>query len=228
MGSRTRDDIIMEGMNRGGRDNMLTVMAGNLNDWLDRMGRSWTWPKLTRRRGEIPLNAGTAQVLIGNGSSGVAERVTHLIGKPLIYDEATRRVRGRLTLVDYVDEYSNAQVAGGGSTVAPSFYTVETVSENQLRLMFSTLADQNYLMDMVLHLLPARLTSGTEIPWYPEDSTMIQAIMAATLRSENGVDSPSYQSAVAELDDMVANDRIKHGVTSTLNAVFGLNSEVYR
>ena len=165
---------------------------------------------------------------IGAGSGTVARRVTHVIGSPLLYDATTRRVRGRLTLVDYIDEFSIAVGTSGVSPAMPTTYTIETVSEDQKKLMFSSIADQNYLMDIVCHVLAERLVSGTEVPWYPEDETMIQYIMAATLRSENGVDSPSYQAAVAELDEMVANDKIRHGTSTTLNATMGLNGEVFK
>lgn len=216
-------------MNRGGRDNLNTKMEGALNDFLDRAGRSWTWPMLTKRVTEIPLVAGVGFVLVGAGAGGIDERVTHLLGTPILYEDANlRKLRGRPVLVDFIDGYSNAIVNGGGSIGIPEQYTIETVSPDQKRLLFNRASDVNLLIDMTAHVLYDRITTGTDIPWYPEDETMIQAVMAATLRSENGVDSPSYQAAMQELTEMMGNDKIRHGASSTVNTVMGLDTSVFR
>lgn len=216
-------------MNRGGRDNLNTKMNAALNDFLDRAGRSWTWPMLTKRVVEIPLVAGVGFVLVGAGAGGIDERVTHLLGQPILYSDATlRRLRGRPTLVDFIDGYSDAIVNAGGGVGIPDQYTIDTISQDQKRLLFNRAASEDLLIDMSVHILYDPLTTGTEIPWYPEDETMIQAVMAATLRSENGVDSPSYRAALDELGEMMGNDKIRHGASSTVNATMGMDPSVFR
>lgn len=226
MGALTRDEIVNEGQLRGGRDDLNTVLNVVLADWLDRAGRSWMWPQLTQRRSNIAVGAGVSSITIGNNVGGIVQRVTRLITQPWLYD-SQRTTRTRLAFRSITDEPSDI-LDPVTTTGMPSLVTVETPNQDQLKLTFNVVTDKDYLLFLVTHELPARPTTGSAVPWYPEDETMLQLIEAETLRRENGVADPSYQAALANLTDMMSTDKTRHGQNQSSNALWELDKGVYR
>lgn len=216
-------------MHRGGRDNLATVMNAALNDWLDRAGRSWTWPVLTRRTEPLTLGAGLTELTLGAGSGGITRRLTHVIGRPWILTGTLQAPTSRSKLALFsLHDSTDALLSSFPSTGRPRRFAIERLSQDQLKMVFDVVTDQPYLLNITTHELEPRIVTGTTVPWYPEDETMIQAVMAATLRQENGPESPSYQAAIAELTDLMATDKIRHGTSASLNTTMGLDEEVYR
>jgi hypothetical protein len=226
MGSLTRDQIINEGQLRAGRDNLNPVLEQALNDWLDRSGRSWTWPLLQQRRSGLSIAAGSTSFTVGVGQGGVTNRVTRIITRPWLYD-TSRTVRQRLS-INYISDEPDDILRPPNQPGLPSSCLLEQVTVDQWRFVFDRPTDRALFMTVALQELPPRLTFGTAIPWYPEDMTMLQYIEAETLRRENGVDSPSFNAALAVLTDMMSSDKIRHGTNQSSNAIVHLDEETFR
>jgi hypothetical protein len=225
MGSRTRDEIIMEGQIRGGRDDLSSVLEPRLNDWLDRAGSGWSWPLLTFRR-TIPVGTGVNSVTVGEGAGGIANRVVRLAGEsPWLY---TANLTTKVRLSAKAGNSSPEELwVPPNTNGVPSSFILTQPSLYTRSFVFNQVTNGPYVLFAVLVELPPRLTGNT-VPWYPEDETMIAYIESEVLRRENGVDSPSYMSALEDLNTLQLNDRIRHGYSLSANATWDMDSTIHR
>src|SRR5690606_1001687 len=86
-------------------------------------------------------------------------------------------------------------------------------------LVPNRIPDQAYLLTFSYLELPGVLTNGSAVPLYPEDETMIQAILVRAMKHKNDdhEQPAAYQAAVEELRAMSVQDRIRHGQAPGIN-----------
>ena len=61
------------------------------------------------------------------------------------------------------------------------------------------------------------MTAGSDVPWYPNDETMVQAVAFKNHEFYDGKDAPVTQAAQQMLASLVANDRIRYGSVTGIN-----------
>lgn len=218
MASRTFDDIVTEGMLKAGRDDLAERVRGYFNDWLSRQARSWPWPQLTAQK-EYSVPAGT--VLWDT----MTDPLSRILDECWLY-RTDRTARQRLRIRQVASAPLGLLDGGTGMPVSAQVFRD---TDWFWSFRFDRATDRDYLVTFPGVTIPARIAAPwTDIPWYPEDDTCIQAVMVETLKYVNGPDDSSYQAALAELSEMVSIDRVRHGVTPSQNNLLTLDGGVFR
>ena len=223
MASRTIDDIISEGCLKAGDEGVASRMYGYFNDWLQRQARSWPWPSLTYPL-SLTVEAGDYAVLSDAG--GIDLPVSRVLDECWLYT-TDRKQRSRLRIRKVGAEPLIEPPAD--AVGKPSAVWIRPTTDGIWGFFFDTHLDRDYLFVTSACIVPERLSQGaTELPWYPEDDTCIQAVMYEVLLYKNGPEDPSTQAALEVLASMVQADRVRHGSSPGQNDEWGLDKGMYR
>lgn len=221
MGQLTRDQIVSEGQLLAGRDDSATAANGWLQRWLDSVAASWPWPMLQNEAIGIALAGGATSLAIGGGSGGITPKILKVLDNIWLYD-STRTTRRRLRI--------RHQLSHPGDRIGPTDVTGQPqqvrlfhTSFGTWTLYFDAIPDKAYLLTIPYITLPATISTGSEIPWYPNDETMVQVVAFKTHEYYDGKDSPVTQAAQEILAGMVAADRTRHGTAPGINDVMWLD-----
>lgn len=229
MASRTFDDIVTEGMLKAGRDDLASRIRGYFNDWLARQARSWAWPVLTRvRQSTVPAGSLTHDMVATTGP-GVWSRI--LDNNWLYRTDRSARQRLRIMQVDSPPVGILDGGLTGQNTGLPTTLTLfrDSGSASGWSGMFDRATDREYILVFNPVEVPERIVAPwTDVPWYPEDDTCIQAVMTETLLYMNGPEDASYQAALTILGTMVSADRVRHGNNPSQNVSIPLNPGMFR
>jgi hypothetical protein len=222
MALMTRSEIVLEGMRTAGRDDLGTLANTWLQNWLNAVAASWDWPIL-RRELSVTLNAQTMDY--GNGTNGVSDRILRVIDE-LWWYTTDRSARGRIALRD--------QNAAPIDKIQASTVTGVPVSARSLkagfgvaRLSFSPTPDKAYNLWLPYQHLPTQMTSDSDVPWYENDETMIQAVAYKTHEYADGKDSPVTVAAQQTLAGLLSNDRYRYGNSAGQNDVAYKDPKVF-
>lgn len=226
MGVMTRGDIVTEGLLIAGRDDLSDRANVWLQIWLNSVAASWPWPQLLNQRSGIPLLSGEFLVDVGNGNGGVTNPILRVIDNIWIYT-ADKRQRGRVRLKQ---RHSEPAVIRNlvTETGLPSECIINPGGFGVWQLLFRPTADRDYLLVMDTIEQQAQLTTDAEIPWYPNDATMIQLVAAEAMKFDDGPDSEAFQAQAGQLTGMTANDRMRYGAYPGINDMMQLDPSVYR
>lgn len=228
MGQLTRDQIVSEGQLLAGRDDMATQANGWLQRWLDAVAASWPWPVLQQEVVGIALGQGVQSIEFGAGTS-VTEKVQKILDNLWLYtSERTfrRRLRIKHQLSDPGDRIGPA--ADTGAPSALRIFATNPYVAGRWTLRFDRIPDRAYLLTVPYLVLPAALTLGTDIPWFPNDETMVQAVAFKVSEFHNGKDSPVTQAFQQNLAGLIANDRIRYGAINGVNDTLALDPNVFK
>lgn len=224
MGRLTRDQIVSEGQLLAGRDDAATQAATWLQRWLDAVAASWPWPVLQTESTGIALPSGTSLLEFGSGASvGPAYAVQKILDNVWIYNSAKtfrQRVRIRHQLTSPVDRIQPSTNTGTPQTCR-IFGDAKVFG--RWALSFDPVPNQNFLLTVPHLILPASITVGSEVPWYPNDETMVQAVAFKVSEFYEGKDSPKTQAFQADLAGLVSNDRARYGNVPGTNDVLTLS-----
>lgn len=226
MAALTRAQIISEGQLLAGRDDMDTQAAAWLQRWLDSVAASWPWPVLQQEFVGISLPSGTTSLLLGNNNGGIQRRLLRILDNVWLYNSGKtfrQRLRIRHQLGVPSDRISPSEHIG-----TPQVARIFKTTAYTWTMYFDPTPDQNYLLTIPAIILPDAMTQGTDVPWYENDETMVQAVAFKVSEYHNGKDSPvtgAFQQALAGL---VANDRVRFGATQGVNDVLVLSPSVYK
>ena len=226
MGSNTRDQLVSEGQLLAGRDDMATQCATWLQRWLDSVAASWRWPALQQEAVNVNLPAGTTALTVGNGSAGITDKILVIHDNVWIYETSRngrQRVRIKHQLSSPVDSTSPANYTG-----KPQSIRVFASTFGKWILKPDPTPDQAYLITVPYNYVPIALTAGTDIPWYPNDETMVQAIAFKVSEYHNGKDASVTQAFQEALAGMVSNDRMRYGSVPGINDSMILSPSVFR
>jgi hypothetical protein len=229
---RTIDDIVLEGCLKAGDEGVRTRVHGYFNDWLGRQARSWPWPSLTY---PLQITAPAGSWLLQSTDGNIDLGISRILDECWLYTtDKKHRTRLRIRNAGHMADIEPPADAVG----VPTF--VGIIKRNSVVVppsdpvdlwgfAFDTHLDKDRLFVTSVCIIPEVLAPGaTELPWYPEDDTCIQACMTEALLYKNGPDDPSYQSALEVLASMVQADRVRHGSSPSVNRTWELDRSVFR
>jgi hypothetical protein len=229
MGMLTRGTIISEGMLIAGRDDVASRANVWLQQWLNSVANSWPWPQL-KTEVSFTMTAGTSEYDLG-GASGKdpGSYFLRILDNMWIYT-SDKRVRAQVRVMPQESEPA--------TTVYDT--TIRRGLPERCRLwwkfgqfgvytlQFDPCPDQAYLVNVPVLKQAAQLTSDGDIPWYPNDATMIQFIAAETSKYDDGPDSPAYRSHIEMVSSMVRDDRMRYGSHLGMNDRMLLDTAIFR
>lgn len=207
MAQMTRDQIVEAGQLEAGRDDSATLCNGWLQRWLDAVAASWQWPMNQHEANNITLNSQLLTVGAGNG--GVSEKIIRVLDNIWWYT-ADRRSWGRVRIRSNI----GAPLERIGPAITGSPESCRILSGPAFgvhSLSFSPTPDQPYRLSVPYLGLPAPIALGTEIPWYPNDETMITAVSFKIYEYYQGVEHPKTVAAQQKLAGLILNDRVRYG-----------------
>lgn len=226
MGRLTRDQIVSEGQLLAGRDDNATASASWLQRWLDSVAASWPWPLLQGESVGCTLAAAATSLTVGAGVGGVTPSIQKVLDNVWLYDSTKtfrKRLRIRHQLGSPHDRISASDVTG-----TPTEIRVFPSTFGKWILYFSPTPEREYLLTIPYIQWPTALAAGSDIPWYPNDETMVQAIAFKNHEFYDGKDANVTNAAQQLLAGMVANDRIRFGSVVGVNDTLALDPTVFR
>lgn len=226
MARLTRDEIVSEGQLLAGRDDNATASANWLQRWLDSVATSWPWPLLQTEATGIALASGLNTLTLGDGSGGITLKMNKLLDNIWLYD-STRTFRRRLRIRHQLSS-PHDRIGPTDQTGTPTEVRLFNVTHGQWTLYFDYITDKAYLLTIPYILVPAALASGSSVPWYPNDETMVQAVAFKNHEFYDGKDAPVTVAAQQMLASLVANDRIRFGSVNGVNDQLALDPTVFR
>lgn len=236
MSKLTRLQIVTTGMLKGGRDDLASVMNERLNSWLRKEYASWPWTFLKRKKTGLVLATATTSLTIGAGSSSITEEIQRVLDPILVYNSTySTKARARISQlvgggIDF-DEIVNNPLTNIG---IPTRFKVraDTATWGKWNLIPFPVPDRDLLLTFDYLTLPADIDTSTagdsEIPLYPSDRTMIQAVLTETLLDANGADDSAYNAALDLLGSYTIDDRVKYGQVPGDNDLVQLDPGVFR
>lgn len=226
MGQLTRDQIVSEGQLLAGRDDNATASNAWLQRWLDSVAASWAWPTLHDEAINIAVTAGTGSVTVGGGSGGITPRILKVLDNLWLYD-STRTFRRRLRLKHFIGDPVD-RIGATDNVGTPTSVRVKQTTFGTWVVYLDVIPDKAYLMTVPFIFLPPAIVSGSEVPWYPNDESMVQAVHFKNREFYDGPEHPSTQAAQQALASLVSNDRSRYGMTPGINDNLILDPSVFR
>jgi hypothetical protein len=213
MAQDTRQTIVNNGLALAGREELTSLANVWLQRWLDAVAASWDWPMLRQELAALALP------LAGSPSGGFNLLSVATVGLKVlkVFDNATISTAANetgtgLTRLPIVNNRSSAgfdrmnnETRGRPQTMRltqPSFGTYNAY--------FNPWPDQQYYMNIAVKVLPAALAADGDIPWYPNDETMVQLVRFKALEYVDS-GSPEMQMAQQQLAGLLSNDRVRYG-----------------
>lgn len=219
MGFKTRDELITEGLEKAARPDITTRAQKFLEMWLDTVYASFPWRFLRSRYGPYTITSGSSSFEFGDTASGIASAVTDRIlsiKRILIGDTANGGYQGECFTADDGDIDAELDPGLNDTTlsalperalVSPAI-SGSYVGSSRWLIQFPYKTDKAYRALVVAHKLPDYPSSGTVKPYYPNDSTMVQAIFLEALKYQKD-DRVPFETAV--LEKMMAEDKRNYG-----------------
>ena len=226
MGQLTRDQIVSEGQLLAGRDDNATASNAWLQRWLDSVAASWNWPTLHDEAIGIAVTSGTASVTVGGGSGGITPKIIKILDSMWLYN-STRTWRKRLRVRHFVGDPVD-RIGATDNTGAPDAVRVKQTVFGTWILYFDRIPDQAYLMTIPYIVMPAAIATGSEVPWYPNDESMVQAVAFKNHEFYDGKDASTTQAAQQMLAGLVTNDRMRFGQVVGINDNLILDPTVFK
>ncbi len=225
MAQLTRDQIVSEGQLLAGRDDNATASATWLQRWLDSVAASWPWPLLMTEATGIALGSGALSLVLGNGSGGITEKIQKITDNIWLYD-STRTFRKRLRVRHQLSVPSD-RIGPTTNLGTPANVRAFNTSFGVWTLYFEPTPERDYLLTIPYITVPAALSSGSSVPWYPNDETMVQVVAFKNHEFYDGKDAPVTRAAQEQLASLVANDRVRYGAATGVNDYMILDPAVF-
>lgn len=242
MGDLTRAQLLAQAGLAAGDDSQGSFARTWLDAWMKRTAKSWTWPVLKKRIADVPMAMGDESVVVGLGTGNTAYHIHRLLNGQIMWRSASGfSPRGRMfirPLADMdpdTDQDTSDPLARKGS---PETCVVRVGNNNNplpgyLTLFPNPTPDRAILLAFDAHVIPASMTAGVagdiNIPWYPNDKTLLQAVKCAILESNTaGEKSQLFDDEMTKLAAMVVDDRDFDGTQAGDNEVFQLDPQVFR
>lgn len=222
MGIKTRAEIVAEGMSTAGRDDLTTQANGWLQNWLNSVAASWDWAILRR---ESTVSLSSQQKDIGNGQGGISDRILRVVNEIWWYT-TDQTSQGRVNVRD--QNASPLDTIQPTTTIgSPASVRILKPSLGVARLNFEPTPDKTYNLFVPYQILGTQLSSDTDIPWYENDETMIQAVAFKTHEYADGKDAPTTQAAQQQLSMLLNNDKYRYGISAGQNDVLYKDPKVF-
>lgn len=232
MGRYTRTELIAAGQARVGNNStaVTTRIQTEFQAWLDRQYAGWSWPFLKKRATGLTLAQGATSLTVGAGSGGVTLEIIKLVS-PLGFYTTDRSTKGKAHIVPSADSDVSYD-----ETLASSSTFIGTPTEFKARhgsvrgswdLVPLPFPDRALLLSIDYYGLPAIL-GASDIPIYPADSTLIDAIAAMVHDDQYGPADPRTVTAWDRVSSKMAYDRSTYGSAPGENDRLDLDTSVFR
>jgi hypothetical protein len=221
MGQMTRLQIVQEGLLLAQRpaDDYPTQVGGWLQRWLDSVAASWPWPMLQVEATGLVVSG--PSLTVGGGSGGVTAKILKVLDNLWLYD-APRTGLFRLRLRPQLNRPGD-RLALSGQAGQPADVRVFERPFGTWTLHFNPNPDRTYYLSMSYIELPVPMTADSDVPWYPNDETMVQAVAFKASEFSDGKDASSTVAAQQMLASLLTNDRIRYGTVSGINDTLRLD-----
>ena len=227
MGQLTTAQIISEGLLMAGDSSLTTRAERWLNAWLRSQYAGFAWPFLLRSA-EAALASSQNELTFGMGSNGVTEAIRRIVDPVHVYDDA-RTAYQQLRIRNAIEATQEQLLLGLQESQARGVPTsVRVLADTSLwgrwTLKFDRWADRDLTVSINFYIQPADV-SGTDVPLYPNDRTLMKAVEAETLRFKK---ADNYQNELEVLASMISDDRMKFGEVPGQNEDIGLDPLWFR
>lgn len=230
MARLTFDQLVTQGGVLGDNDAVPTWVATKLKGWLRKQYASWAWPFLITQATGITVTAGTATKLVGNGNSGITEQISRIFS-PVYWYGSSFAERGKVALRDFVggpvvmqNELQDT-TNNRGSPQSAQVRSLNTGGQLHAQLIIFPVPDKTYTLSFTYQRLPDDL-SGSSIPEYPNELTLIQAAKCAAIEYDNSA-TEWYETELAKLAQMVAADRDAYGGNPSFGDNNSLDTDIF-
>lgn len=230
MGQLSHDTIISEALLKAGKEpsTLSTRATVWLNARLRGLYKGWAWPYLQRRIDSLALTTGTASLSLGAGAGGVTEEIK-LIRSPILVYKSDYTVRVYAHIEELQGDFGDAGYDTTAQRGVPNRFKVraDTSLWGKWTLRPIPVPDRDLLLVVDYQIQPANI-SGSTVPLYPNDRTLIAGVMADAFIYMYGPDSAEAAAAEDEFSALAARDRAEYGGVPGTNDLLGLDSSVFR
>lgn len=220
MGQMTRLQIVQEGQLLAQRKNADTLATGWLQRWLDSVAASWPWPMNQGETIDVPVSS--ASITVGNGNGGITPKLLKVLDNIYIYD-STKSSFMRLRILPQLNRPQDRIQPANAANGMPQNVRVFQSTFGQWLLRFYPNPDKTYYLSVPYIQLPPTMAADTDIPWYPNDETMVQAVAFKTHEWFDGKDDNRTTAAQQLLTGALSNDRIRYGSVNGINDILQLD-----
>lgn len=243
MGTKTRAQLISQAALAAGNEQAGDYIRPWLNDWLQRTGKSWSWPLLHKSVGNLVVPAGQVATPVGVGAATEVQGVlltTHhihrLMGGYVFWrDASTYNTRGRAFVRPLYDANPDTDERITDPNVRkglPETLKVRQTADGALTLYLNPVPDRSLILAFDVHWLPPSMsTDSTDdglSPWYPNDRTLEQACKCAILEMDAGGENATVVGdALNTLGAMVVDDRDFDGEQAGDNQEMEMDPSVF-
>lgn len=232
MARLTFDQIVEQGGIVGQNDAVSTWIGIKLKAWLRKHWAAFPWPFLIAQATGISLASGATSKIVGAGDGGLTAQISRIFSPIYVRDSSTYTSRRASPLRLFVgDDVTQAfgMVDAATQTGIPTSFTSLPLQESDGKLKVTLIPypipDKAYTLAFTYQRLPED-PSGSTIPEYPNEMTLIQAAKVAALEYDQTND-PVYEKEANILAQMVAADRAAYGGTPSFGDFMQLDSSVF-
>ncbi len=229
MGSLSVTSLLTRGGLRAGDDTLAAELLFALQAWLRKEAKAWPWPVLVRKATGIVLASGAQSLSIGAGAGGITPAIMEIRAPIWIYNTA-KTVRTRANIIQLFNQDVNLDETVNDATTnigIPTSFKVRADSStlNKWSLIPNPVPDRSLLLSFDYLELPAD-PATVDIPWYPNDETIIHAIKTFALEYGDGGDE--WLKNLEILASRVVDDRNRWGTVPGTNDLSGLDSSIFK
>lgn len=211
-----RDNLVREALELAGNIGLTARANVWLNLWLAKVYAAWPWPFLRARYGPFSVNQGVNSYTFGDGEGGTNDKIQAIL-RVMFADSTNNGWKGDVPIDDDFGMGASRDPfwQDSASPTLPSGVLVEIstdagyTSAYRWKINFAdSYTNKAYRIAIVAKRRPADLSVGTDVPLYPNQETIVQAIFAKALEHQN---DERAEAANAKLRAMEAQDRVVHG-----------------
>lgn len=227
MGKLTVAEIIREGGLLAGDTSKAARAGVDFRAWLRSQYASFLWPFLQAWSNPIDLNAGATSITVGAGAGGINRHILRILDPIYIYptDYAWKAPVRVVTSTGDNDALFPDSFLANKPRGCPTVCRVQNGPHSGERIIdFNVAADKPYKLKIGVHYLPDD-PADNEVPLYPNDHTMIQAVAVFVLKY---MKADNYPAELEVLVNKVNDDRLKYGIETGINDQILLDPKVFR
>ena len=222
--------IVSNGLLEAGNTSLTTYAKSKLKSWLRSQAASFLWPMCKGEVTNLALAVDAQKVSLGNGSGGVTEEIIRVMDPMKLWSSDYTVRQDVRVQTDWATGFvvDNVSTKAADNKGVPSYAKVKTTTtKGRWDVIFDKVADRALLLNIQYQFTPVD-PADNAVPWYPNDETMVAAVVYHAMIHQWGKDSNEAQSAHKDLIGMQQADRLKYGVQAGQNEVVGLDTRVFK
>lgn len=219
----------------GGNIRINSRVAEWVNNWLQRVSKSWPWPTLKILKTDIAISAGATSFMLGAGQNGVTQKI-HRIFTPIFWNKSDFTSNGRILVRPRSDDALQVTTNAANRRGRPTTVLLHkdknssnVITKGCFTGYFDYVPDIALLLQVNYQVIPDKVvaTDNTIELWYPNDRTLIQAAKTAIIDYNNNGFGRELDQALEHLASLVIEDRDTDGSSEGDNEEVGLDERFY-